>query len=105
MALLLLGCAGAQKTGAPVVKGVEIGGATQVSPGDIQDRIVTTQADFFAYVFGPVPTFDPTTWTADLRRIERFYQSLGYYQAEVVEEQVLPDGEGGVRLKLRIDEG
>ena len=84
---------------------MEIGGATQVSPGDIQDRIVTTQADFFAYVFGPVPTFDPTTWTADLRRIERFYQSLGYYQAEVVEEQVLPDGEGGVRLKLRIDEG
>lgn len=105
MALLLLGCAGAQKPNAPVVKGVEIAGAKQVSPGDIEDRIVTTEANFFSYVFGPVPTFDPTTWTADLRRIERFYQSLGYYQAEVVEEQVLPDGKGGVELKLRIDEG
>ena len=55
------------------------------------------EANFFSYVFGPVPTFDPTTWTADLRRIERYYQSLGFYQAEVVEEEVVPDGKGGVR--------
>lgn len=101
----LLGCAGASKTGAPVVTGMQISGAKQVSSGDIQDRIVTTEANFFSYVFGPVPTFDPTTWTADLRRIERFYQSLGYYQAEVVEEQVVPDGKGGVHIDLRIDEG
>jgi translocation and assembly module TamA len=88
-----------------VVKDIAITGAKQVSPGDIKDRIATNQANFFSYLFGPVPTFDPTTWTADLRRIERYYQSLGFFQAEVVEEQVLPDGKGGVRLNLTIDEG
>jgi translocation and assembly module TamA len=88
-----------------VVTDFEISGAKQVSPGDIENKIVTSQANFFSYVFGPVPTFDPTTWTADLRRIERYYQSLGFYQAEVVEEQVVPDGKGGVLVNLRIDEG
>jgi outer membrane protein assembly factor BamA len=88
-----------------VVTDIAFTGAKQVSPGDIEDRIATSQANFFSYVFGPVPTFDPTTWTADLRRIERYYQSLGFFQAEVVDEQVLPDGKGGVRLNLTIDEG
>jgi translocation and assembly module TamA len=88
-----------------VVTDITIKGAKQVSPGDIEDRIATNQANFFSSIFGPVPTFDPTTWTADLRRIERYYQSLGYFQAEVVEEEVLPDGKGGVRLNLTIDEG
>jgi translocation and assembly module TamA len=88
-----------------VVTDITFTGTKQVSPGDIEDRIATSQANFFSYVFGPVPTFDPTTWTADLRRIERYYQSLGYFQAEVVDEQVLPDGKGGVRLNLTIDEG
>jgi translocation and assembly module TamA len=88
-----------------VVKDIHFTGAKQVSPGDIEDRIATSQANFFSSVFGPVPTFDPTTWTADLRRIERYYQSLGYFQAEVVEESVVPDGKDGVRLNLTIDEG
>jgi translocation and assembly module TamA len=88
-----------------VVTDITFTGAKQVSPSDIEDRIATSQANFFSHLFGPLPTFDPTTWTADLRRIERYYQSLGYFQAEVVEEQVLPDGKGGVRLNLTIDEG
>ena len=86
-----------------MVTDITFKGAKQVSPGDIEDRIATNQANFFSSVFGPAPTFDPTTWTADLRRIERYYQSLGYFQAEVVEEEVLPDGKGGVRLNLTID--
>lgn len=101
---MLVGCAGGQRKG-PVVTDISFTGTKQVSPGDIEDRIATSQANFFSYIFGPVPTFDPTTWTADLRRIERYYQSLGFYQAEVVDEQVLPDGKGGVRLNLTIDEG
>ncbi|MGO8967952.1 MAG: POTRA domain-containing protein, partial [Myxococcaceae bacterium] len=101
--LLLAGCAGAPR--GPVVTQIDFTGAKQVSAGDIEDRIATSQANFFSYVFGPVPTFDPTTWAADLRRIERYYQALGYYQAEVVDEEVLPDGKGGVRLNLSIDEG
>ncbi len=101
--MLLVGCAGAQH--GPVVNEIAISGAKQVSPGDLEQRIATNQANFFSHVFGPVPTFDPTTWTADLRRIERYYQSLGFYQAEVVDESVVPDNKGGVRLSLSIDEG
>jgi translocation and assembly module TamA len=99
----VLGCAGTPR--GPVVTQMQFTGTKQVSQGAIEDRIATSQANFFSYVFGPVPTFDPTTWTADLRRIERYYQSLGFYQAEVTEEQVEPDGKGGVRLALTIDEG
>jgi translocation and assembly module TamA len=105
LCLLCAACASKQRNSGPVVTDLSITGAQQVSPGEIEDRIVTSEASFFSYVFGPIPTFDPTTWTADLRRIERFYQSLGFYQAEVVEEQVVPDGKGGVRINLRIDEG
>jgi len=88
-----------------VVTDIAFTGTKQVKAGDIEDRIATSQANFFSYVFGPVPTYDATTWTADLRRIERYYQSLGFFQAEVTEEQVLPDGKGGVRLNLHINEG
>jgi translocation and assembly module TamA len=88
-----------------VVKDIHFTGTKQVSAGDIEDRIATSQANFFSSIFGPAPTFDPTTWTADLRRIERYYQSLGYFQAEVVEEQVVPDGKDAVRLNITIDEG
>jgi len=103
--VLLGGCAGAQKRNGPVVTDITFAGAKQVKPSDIEDRIATSQANFFSYIFGPVPTFDPTTWTADLRRIERYYQSLGYFQAEVVDDAVRPDGKGGVRINLTIDEG
>ncbi len=103
--VLASGCAGAQRKAGPVVTDIAFVGTKQVKAGDIEDRIATSQANFFSYVFGPVPVYDPTTWTADLRRIERYYQSLGFFQAEVVEEQVLPDGKGGVRLNVTIDEG
>jgi translocation and assembly module TamA len=88
-----------------VVTDIDFVGNKQVKSGDIEDRLATSQANFFSYVFGPLPTYDPTTWTADLRRIERYYQSLGFFQAEVVDEKVVPDGKGGVRLNLTIDEG
>jgi translocation and assembly module TamA len=88
-----------------VVTDIAFKGTKQVSQGDIEDRLATSQANFFSYVFGPVPTYDATTWTADLRRVERYYQSLGFFQAEVVDEQVKPDGKGGVHLSLTIEEG
>ena len=33
--------------------------------------------------------FDPNAWQADLRRIIRIYQSEGYYNARITDEQVI----------------
>jgi len=40
-----------------------------------------------------------------LRRILRFYESRGYYQARIVRNQVTPQNANGVALEVEIAEG
>jgi len=102
VALLLAACAGKQKPDEPPVRSLKIEGTKQISAGDIEERILTTGPSWWP--FAATPYFDPIAWQADMRRIERYYQSQGYYQAEVVNEEVRPD-DGGVALTVQVSEG
>jgi len=92
-----------EKPDEPVVRSLRIEGAKQISEGAIKDKILTSETSWWP--FAGESYFDLNAWHADLRRIERFYQSEGYYQAKVVEEEITPKPPDGVDLKVKVQEG
>ncbi|MGZ6097321.1 MAG: BamA/OMP85 family outer membrane protein [Myxococcaceae bacterium] len=102
VALLLAACAGKQKPDEPPIRSLKIEGTKQIKAGVIEDHILTTGPSWWP--FSATPYFDPIAWQADMRRIERYYQSQGYYQAEVVDDEVRPDDDG-VALTVQVSEG
>ena len=70
---------------------LELQGTEQVDEGDIKAKILTTETPWWEplWPFDEGPSyFDPNAWQADLRRIERYSQAEGYYQAEVTSDAV-----------------
>jgi translocation and assembly module TamA len=55
--------------------------------------------------FGKQEWFDEVTWQADLRRLQRFYEANGYYQARVLEEVVTEVRPQHVKLLVKLREG
>jgi len=103
LALVLCACAGKPpKPDEPPVKSLKIEGTKAVSAGNIEEHILTTGPSWWP--FAPTPYFDPIAWQADLRRIERYYQAQGYYQAQVVNDDVRHEGDG-VALTVEVNEG
>ncbi len=106
--LLTAGCAttNAPPPSGPKVTALDIQGTDQVSEGAIKDRILTTATPFWGFwPFGGPSYFDANAWQADLRRIERYYQAQGYYQAQVVNAEVKPDGDDKVAIDIQVQEG
>ncbi len=79
-------CAGQKLDQAAVVDDVEIRGTQALSASDIKKRILTTETSWWP--FAKKSYFDPVEWQSDLERIERLYQSRGYYGAQVVKSDV-----------------
>ncbi len=101
--LVVLGCASRQPSRRPVVVDLRIAGTHALAAGDIEDQIATTKTGWW-----PLATkryFDDAIWDADLRRIIRYYESRGYYQARIVRSSVTPRPRNGVALEVEIDEG
>ncbi len=106
---VLAGCAAVRPSpDARKIDDFRIEGTRQLSESAIKDSIVTTESSWISYlapwILGP-EWFDPLTWQADLRRIERFYEARGFYQARILEEEVLPVGKDWVKLLVRLQEG
>lgn len=97
------GCASRKASNRPVVRDLHISGNHALSSGDIEKQIATSSTGWW-----PMATkryFDDAIWDADLRRIVRFYESHGYYQARIVRSSVTPRPHDGVALQVEIDEG
>jgi translocation and assembly module TamA len=95
-----------QKPQGPIVDSFVIDGTQQLSAGDLEKHILTSKSSVWSWLPWEEPShFDPNAWIADQRRIERYYQAHGFYQARVVEEEVTPTKEGRVSLRLRVQEG
>jgi translocation and assembly module TamA len=105
----LVGCASQQKEGhgqgesAPVVRDLTISGNDALSSGDIEKRILTEEKSWWP--FSATPRFDPVTWQADLKRIERLYVANGFYQAEIVKSDVRNEPPDGVAVTVEVREG
>lgn len=91
VALGLVACATNAEQHRPdeaLVHDLHVEGNHALSQGEIEGKILTATPSLLPWE--PRPWFDPSTWQADLRRIERFYQAEGYYQAEVLHDEVVP---------------
>ena len=99
----LLGCASQQKKDSPVVRDVHISGNDEISSRQIKKKILTAETGWWP--FAHKQHFDSVTWQSDLKRIERLYVANGFYQAEVVKDEVRPDPPDGVELEVQVSEG
>lgn len=86
----------------PVVRFVQFNGVDSLSPSEIK-KIMKTREKRFRW-FGGSP-LDPEVLEEDLRRIERYYQSQGFYEARVVSHKLTPLVGGEVILEIAIEEG
>jgi translocation and assembly module TamA len=106
--LIVLGCASqdaaSKAKGQLVVRDLELAGARRVAPRQIKKKILTSETGWW-WPFARKQIYDPVAWQGDLARIERLYEARGYYQAEVIKDEVRPDGKGGVALRAEISEG
>lgn len=107
-ALCSAGCRQAPpRPDAPLVKDIQIEGEDRLHEDDIKKKILTTETPWWApyWPFHELHYFDVNAWQADLRRIERYYQAQGYYQAQVLANEVAPAGRDGVNLHVQVVEG
>ncbi len=97
------GCAHPGEHGQPVVRKLSFTGTRQVSAGSLSAGIATTATGWW-WPFATEHYYDPFTWQTDLRRIERIYQSRGFFAARVVSDTVKPVKDG-VALSVVVQEG
>ncbi len=109
LALTCAGCATAPATpDAMEIDDFTIEGEQQLAESDLKEKVVTNESSWLpAWVpwLGHTEWFDPIAWQADLRRIQRFYEANGYYQARVVEDVVTETRPLHVKLLVRLREG
>src|SRR5260370_11233432 len=100
----VLGCSGSKpKPDEPEVKALHIEGTQHVSEGELKDKILTAASSWWP--FAERHYFDANAWQADLRRIVRAYQAEGYYNAKILENQIIPKSQDAIELKVRMEEG
>jgi translocation and assembly module TamA len=108
----LAGCAGNQpKPEGPMIDSLRIEGTAAIPPREVKKKILTSQSSLFPVwlqwlpLVGEDEFFDVNAWQADLRRIERYYQAEGYYQAKVLDDDVVQTKPGHVALNVKVKEG
>lgn len=105
----LAGCATAPPSpDAMEVDDFKIEGDKQIKESDLKEKIVTGESSWLpAWVplLGKQEWFDPITWQADLRRLQRYYEANGYYQARVLEDVVTEVKPRHVKLLVKLREG
>jgi translocation and assembly module TamA len=102
--LLAAGCLRARGTPEePVVVAVDLQGVKAVDAEDLKDKLATKASDRFAW--GEARRLDPDALAYDRRRIVAYYKQRGYYRAAVEDVEERKEGEGRVRVVIRIREG
>ena len=106
------GCAASSpKPDGPLIDSLRIEGTGAIPPRQVKKKILTEQSSVFPWwlywlpLVGEDEYFDVNAWQTDLRRIERFYQSQGYYQAKVLDDDVVETKPGHVALNVKVREG
>jgi outer membrane protein assembly factor BamA len=102
-----------------IIEDVRVSGSRAAAPGAAKEKIATAETDRpFMGLFENVPILsvvdrllveyerlDPFVLERDLARMERYYRSLGYYEAHVRAGRVLPRPKGRVAVEILVDEG
>lgn len=86
----------------------DIEGEKKLTESAIKEKVLTAESSWVPHWvpgLGRREWFDPNTWQADLRRIQRFYEANGYYQARILEDVITEPQPLHVRLLVRLKEG
>ena len=94
------------------VDDIALEGTKVLGKGAIKGKIITNEGTPLIpnwllewNIVGHIGWYDPNSWQADLRRITRFYEANGYYQARILEDVVTPTIPGHVKLLVKLHEG
>jgi translocation and assembly module TamA len=89
--------------GHPVLADIKFEGNNSISRSDLLSHITTAPTSgFFSKT---VRYYDADLFAIDLKRIVRWYNEKGFYQAKILDVQELHDDAGRVTLVVKIDEG
>jgi len=79
-------------------------GNRQFSKSELQEGLVTKPRAWYA-LWQPLPRFDPVAFATDIERVKRFYQSHGYYAAQVSYDLQVNEDNHHVTATVTIAEG
>lgn len=106
--ILLAACASIPKSRS-AVDSVDIEGGEKVNPSAVKDRIATQQSPKFLGLFRGLvyeyAFYDQTLLETDLERIQRYYQSRGYYDVQVRAARIVRVSDKHVRVVIEVREG
>lgn len=89
--------------GHPVLAAIKFEGNHQIGSGDLLGHIATVPTSgFFSKT---ARYYDADLFAIDLKRIVRWYNQKGFYEAKIVEVQELKDDKGRVTVVVKLDEG
>jgi len=89
--------------GHPVLAAIRFQGNQRVSAGELMDHIATAPTSgFFSKT---ARYYDADLFAIDLKRIVRWYNRKGFYEAKILGVDELRDDMGRVTLVVKIDEG
>ncbi|HEY5677713.1 MAG TPA: POTRA domain-containing protein, partial [Myxococcales bacterium] len=89
--------------GHPVLAAIRFQGNDHVSAGELMDHIATAPTSgFFSKT---ARYYDADLFAIDLKRIVRWYNRKGFYEAKILGVDELRDDAGRVTLVVKIDEG
>ena len=89
----------------PYVTSFDIEGTHAIPAKELRAHLATQESGR-KYLIWPAPEeYDQDAFANDRRRIVRYYQARGYYDARVDAAEVLPDGAGRVKIRMRVSEG
>ncbi|MFL5311904.1 MAG: outer membrane protein assembly factor [Myxococcales bacterium] len=105
--LLLALCACATPStpfeGRPVLVGIDFVGNKSISSGELLDHIATAPTSGFFKKTARY--YDADLFAIDAKRIARWYNEKGFYEAKVTSVDEVRDEKGRVRLAVHIEEG
>src|SRR2546428_1897735 len=89
--------------GRPVLAAIRFEGNHSISGGELLDHIATAPTSgFFSKT---ARYYDADLFAIDIKRIERWYNQKGFYEAKVENVEELRDDKGRVTLLVKINEG
>jgi translocation and assembly module TamA len=86
----------------PIITDIEILGTGAVAQQALKRRLATRQTGWWP--FSTKQRLDPVEWQTDLDRIERYYETQGYYQAKVTRSELIDKGADRVALRVQVEE-
>jgi len=85
------------------LKGLDFFGNRNISADDLEDVMTTRERPWYRF-WSERPAFDPVTFGTDLERIERLYESRGYYGTSVSHDLEVDPAEGLITAHITVRE-